>query len=65
MEEILRKVSEAAGREVTAETRVEDLDLDSLELLELMHELGIPLEAIDEIETVADLARRSRAGNAE
>lgn len=54
-------IERETGQKVTAETRLDAIDCDSLEYLELIltieRELGIPQEAAQAAVTVGDLAK--------
>jgi acyl carrier protein len=60
--EVCAVIESETGRPVTAETRVEDIQADSLEFLNLLLVLGeqagkeIPNAHIDRLHTVADIA---------
>jgi acyl carrier protein len=53
---VLEKLWNDLGVRATRTTRLETLGLDSLELLEFLHELDIPNIAIDDLETIGDCA---------
>ena len=55
IEDVLRIVERETGQQVTAETRLSALALDSLEYVDLLIVLGVPVEKADTLESVGDL----------
>ncbi|MFC5861094.1 hypothetical protein ACFPT7_02185 [Acidicapsa dinghuensis] len=55
----LEKIQTEVDPSVTEETPVDALGLDSLELVQLLLDLNIPLEKAVDLNTVADLIRES------
>lgn len=56
---ILEKIKAETGLDVTDDTSVDSLGLDSLELVQLLLDLDIPIEKAGEMNTVADLVREA------
>ena len=57
---VLALIEERAGVTVTPETSLEELQLDSLELADLLTELDIPPRMDTDLMTVGDLMREAR-----
>lgn len=55
--DVLAIVREETGQDVTPETKLETLHMDSLEFLNLLTRLSIPDAKIEDLETVGDLMR--------
>jgi acyl carrier protein len=55
-ERVQQAILERTGELYAPDAALEGLPLDSLELVELMQVLDIPLEAIDGLHTVGDVA---------
>lgn len=59
MMEILEKIKAETGQNVTEETPLDSLGLDSLEFVQLLLDLDIPTERAPVLNTVADLIREA------
>jgi acyl carrier protein len=53
--DVYQRIQEASGIAAESSTRIDDLGLDSLELLELFHELNISHSAIFDLATVGEI----------
>ncbi len=55
IDEVVAIVREETGHEVSPETCLDKLDMDSLDFLELLVHVGVPNEVVPRINTVNDL----------
>ncbi len=55
LEQVIGIVGDHTGQKVTAETKLSDLGMDSLDFLELMVILNVPDEIVPDLNTVLDI----------
>lgn len=64
MVDVYEKVERETGVKADADTRLESLGFDSLELVEFFHELDMPTAAVAECDTIGDVIDYLEAGKA-